>query len=111
MMKNSLVCESCFRLSPFVENKDDSVDAALDSGWTVEGNNEDWKTECPNCRVRTEALVKEIADRISNSIDAWHEGAGAGKSLHDFLGWTWEEYKDYVEDNIIPEKEFNARGE
>lgn len=25
-------------------------------------------------------------------VAAWHDGAGQGQELHEFLGMTWEEY-------------------
>jgi len=36
-------------------------------------------------------------DTINDAIDAWHNGKGYGVTLHDYLGWTWEEYAHYVE--------------
>lgn len=34
---------------------------------------------------------------IEDQIDAWHQGAGEGKSLHEFLGWSHEKYAAYVQ--------------
>lgn len=42
---------------------------------------------CPEC---------EVADRI----DAWHNG-GSGE-LHEYLGWTWEQYAHWVQTNERP---------
>jgi hypothetical protein len=37
-----------------------------------------------------------FADDIDDYIDQWHEGAGQGE-LHEFLGFTEEEYALWVE--------------
>lgn len=29
-------------------------------------------------------------------IEAWHNGAGKGSELHEYLGLTWEQYGDVV---------------
>lgn len=34
-------------------------------------------------------------------IDAWHNGAGEGQELYEFLGMTREEYSNYVKDQLI----------
>ena len=39
---------------------------------------------------------------IDDAIDAWHEGEGNGMQLHEWLGWTWEEYSDYVTHAKLP---------
>lgn len=31
-------------------------------------------------------------------IEAWHEGAGKGQELHEYLGLTWDEYGAVVLD-------------
>lgn len=36
---------------------------------------------------------------IDDLIDAWHDGAGEDQALHEYLGWTWEQYKKWVENN------------
>lgn len=42
-------------------------------------------------------------DEIDDRIDEWHNGAGAGKPLHEYLGWTRAEYAKWVENpDAIP---------
>lgn len=40
-------------------------------------------------------------DAITLMIDAWHE-SDSDKELHEYLGWTWDEYRHYVENNALP---------
>lgn len=43
-------------------------------------------------------MSESPAERIMNDmIDAWHDGAGDGLELHEYLGMTWEEYAAWVE--------------
>lgn len=37
-------------------------------------------------------------DEINDIIDEWHDGKHPGKSLHEALGWTWEEYAAWLQD-------------
>lgn len=43
--------------------------------------------------------------RIEYKIDDWH-GGEADDPLHEYLGWTEDEYKKFLEDNVIPEREY-----
>lgn len=44
---------------------------------------------------------------INDKIEAWHfEGAGPGLELHEYLGWTWEEYAKWATTGVLP----NANG-
>ncbi len=43
-----------------------------------------------------ERLKTELADARDTLIDAWHDGHGDGKQLHEYLGMTWEEYGRWV---------------
>jgi hypothetical protein len=36
------------------------------------------------------------ADELDAKVEAWHNGAGEGKPLHEFLGMTWEQYAEWV---------------
>ena len=41
--------------------------------------------------------------QIEKMIEDWHfNGAGEGQELHEYLGWTWEEYVTWVNTGIIP---------
>jgi hypothetical protein len=45
-------------------------------------------------------------DELDNKIVEWHDGpAYASMRLHEFLGWTWDEYKHWVETNEQPADE------
>lgn len=49
-------------------------------------------------------LKKPDEDReetVLDKIDAWHE-SNSNLQLHEYLGWTREEYKAYVERGTIP---------
>jgi len=35
-------------------------------------------------------------EELEARIDAWHNGDGEGQELHEYLGWTWEQYKNWV---------------
>lgn len=41
-------------------------------------------------------------EEIDNLIDEWHNDPRITKPLHEFLGWTWLEYKRWVERGIKP---------
>lgn len=47
--------------------------------------------------VRRIMLYEEIDDKI----DAWHNSDSELK-LHEYLGWTWDEYRAYVEKTTLP---------
>lgn len=42
-------------------------------------------------------------DELDTKIEAWHNGDGEGKHLHEYLGWTFEEYKCWVEIGRMPD--------
>jgi hypothetical protein len=60
-----------------------------------------WRTP-EGKRVIREA---EAELRIEHAIDDWH-GGEADEPLHEYLGWTEDEYKKYLEDDVIPEREY-----
>lgn len=40
---------------------------------------------------------------INDLIDLWHlDLVGRDQELHEFLGWTWEQYTSWVETGEIP---------
>lgn len=63
-------------------------------------------------RAKKEMLDEAHRKIVDNKIDVWHKDklsirgiSGIDiQELHDFLGWTWEEYKDYVDKRVIPER-------
>lgn len=46
-------------------------------------------------------LVRRLR-RIDDRVDEWHEDEGNAKPLHAYLGWTRDEYKDWVESGELP---------
>lgn len=40
-------------------------------------------------------------ENIHDLIDKWHE-SGSNQELHEFLGLTFEEYKQWVETDKLP---------
>lgn len=50
-------------------------------------------------------LKEELSQRIiEEKINQWNV-SNSKQELHKFLGWTFEEYKNYVETNKIPNKD------
>lgn len=42
-------------------------------------------------------------EEIEDKIEDWHfHGAGEGQDLHEFLGWTLEEYQQWAVTGILP---------
>ena len=39
---------------------------------------------------------KNTDPEIDDLIDRWHESSTIGISLHEFLGMSWEEYKQWI---------------
>lgn len=37
-------------------------------------------------------------NQIDDAVDAWHDGAGQGQELHEYLGMTWDEYSLWAQD-------------
>lgn len=35
-------------------------------------------------------------EAVDAAVGAWHEGDGLGMSLHEYLGWSWEQYKEWM---------------
>lgn len=46
------------------------------------------------------------SEELDARIEAWHNAPDdsqvAQMSLHEYLGWTWEEYKSWVQKGIQP---------
>lgn len=40
---------------------------------------------------------------IYDAIELWHDLPEDGVSLHQFLGFTWDQYADWVERGDLPE--------
>jgi len=40
-----------------------------------------------------------IEDQLLDKIDQWHEDKTIEIPLYEYLGMTWEEYKEYVKNN------------
>jgi hypothetical protein len=54
--------------------------------------------------LQSQASPLSITDpeQIDDIIDKWHAGEIKCEHLHDALGWTWEQYKYWVENSIVP---------
>lgn len=51
-------------------------------------------------------MTKQLTTtQIHGKIGEWHDRTDDGQSLHDYLGWTWEQYKTWAETGKIPESE------
>ena len=83
-------------------------------------NNSGWKIECESplevsyeenfakhmfAEIVIESRIKEILDAvISVKIDQWHKRDNEDVKLHDHLNISWEEYKTYTHNNIVPKR-------
>lgn len=38
---------------------------------------------------------------VDDKVEAWHN-SDSSLLLHEYLGWTFDEYRAYVERNVIP---------
>lgn len=52
-----------------------------------------------------EAYWCGLRETIDDWIDAWHDTPEAAVPLHVWLGWSWLEYKAFVETGDVPERE------
>ena len=43
-------------------------------------------------------------DELDDKIQGWHEGAGPGQELHEYLDFTLDEYKDWFKTGLVPER-------
>ena len=43
-------------------------------------------------------------NKIDDMVDEWHDGASE-LLLHEYLGWTFQEYKTWVESSVPPRYE------
>ena len=53
----------------------------------------------------TNKQLDEVEEKVLDRIDAWHESS-VPIPLAAYLGWSDEEYYAYVEDNKVPEREY-----
>jgi hypothetical protein len=62
------------------------------------------RTSCRHCAEDGAARWRKRIERrltdqeIDGMIAEWHDGAGQGLDLHEYLGWTREQYKTWVRD-------------
>lgn len=49
-------------------------------------------------------------ERLDDLVGRWHAGEGAGRALHEFLGWSLAEYAAWVENPsaLPPERKGSA---
>lgn len=49
--------------------------------------------------------ITEINEEFDELVDAWHNAPEDGISLHTFLGMSWEEYAEWLQDpDMVPER-------
>ena len=41
---------------------------------------------------------------VETKIEEWHDAEGGGVPLHEWLGWSVEEYAAYVERGKLPKR-------
>lgn len=62
------------------------------------------EAEKRNARITGDTpTILESHDEIDQKVAKWHAGAGDGHELHEYLGWSWAEYKVYREKGAVPE--------
>lgn len=44
-------------------------------------------------------------EEVDNAIDEWHNNDKLDCALHEYLGWTWNEYAYWVETCELPQKD------
>lgn len=42
--------------------------------------------------------------QIEQIVEDWHQGNLEAETLHEALGWTWEEYKIWAATDVAPER-------
>jgi hypothetical protein len=47
-------------------------------------------------------------EEVDDLVELWHEGAGGDLPLHEFLGMSWDEYKTFVQEGVIPVRDVNG---
>lgn len=80
------------------------------SGYTIEcmsplevSYDENFAKHC-FAQIVIDNRIKEILlTIISCKIDEWHLRDQESLTLHDFLGFSWEEYQLYAQKNTIPD--------
>jgi len=53
-------------------------------------------------------FTEPLEDAADDAIDAWHEST-TGKTLHEYLGFTWDEYCAWVEGQRTIEEILTSR--
>lgn len=48
---------------------------------------------------------------VEHKIAEWHDGAAPGLLLHEYLGWTWEQYRRWAETQPKGPRPRGGRGE
>ncbi len=50
--------------------------------------------------AREQVLSKEA--EVDKKVAEWHDSSGLDMPLYEYLGWTWEQYKHWVETSKLP---------
>ena len=64
----------------------------------------DFKITDADRRFARRLILMRAHNRVEDRIDEWHN-TDDGSSLVEFLGWTSDEYKAYVERNELPQRD------
>jgi len=59
---------------------------------------------CKNAASFTFTWIHPRNRTTDDKIDAWHNGDGGNKALHEYLGWTEKEYAHWVETSEEPQR-------
>ena len=64
-------------------------------------NQSEANADCPQseCSARIKPQTEE---ELLDTCDEWHDKPEDGIKLHEYLGWTREEYKRWVETHELP---------
>jgi hypothetical protein len=57
---------------------------------------------------RAESVSRE--ERVDDAVDRWHRAPGElDVPLHEYLGWTWDEYAEWVASSVLPPERKGAK--
>jgi hypothetical protein len=54
--------------------------------------------------MRTKQILSPGEEKLEAMINKWHREYDGDKALHVFLGITWAEYAEYIQDCKLPAK-------
>ncbi len=54
--------------------------------------------------MRVKPILSPGEEKLEDAINEWHRAYKGDKALHIFLGITWAEYAEYIQDGKLPVK-------